>query len=129
MRANKTKDKIVSLLETKGELKAQEIVKELKDIDRATIYRNLLLLEKQKQVRKIAGKGTAKIYELANETHLHMICEECGTVKHYQPSTVLLKELSNLASEFGVHDLELVLRGECKKTHQKNSPSKISEGV
>jgi Fur family ferric uptake transcriptional regulator len=47
-------------------------------LDRATVYRNLIFLQKLHLVQA-AGSGKARRFEIASvEPHHHLICRECG---------------------------------------------------
>ena len=72
------------LFETSGHSTAEDLARAVQakvpDVHLSTIYRNLEELESLGVVvHTHLGHGPAT-YHLANRTHCHLVCEECGTV-------------------------------------------------
>ena len=97
-----------------------ELVKLLKNrIDQATVYRNLLNLEKAALVRRVDMKDDKAHFELADEhDHHHLICTNCGLIEDFYGCNV--DEISQKAlkksrqfSKVSEHSMELF--GICKK--------------
>ncbi|MBD3270294.1 hypothetical protein GF376_02105 [Candidatus Peregrinibacteria bacterium] len=116
MRKNTTSNKIEAILSAKGILTAAEISKLLPELDRATVYRNINKMVKDRKISKISTKGLAKSYELSKHQHMHLICDDCGEIYHLEPSKVILKEIQKIKRDFDTRDLELVVRGKCNKS-------------
>ncbi|MDE6660496.1 MAG: transcriptional repressor [Anaeroplasmataceae bacterium] len=69
-------------------------------INKATIYRKLHLLEENKMVRKSYNdmkKSYEYQYALDCENHLHLICKECGKIIHLKcdQTSSFVSHLSN----------------------------------
>ena len=101
-----------------------ELVKILKTkIDQATIYRNLLSLEKASLVRRIDLKDDKAYFEIIDEhDHHHIICNNCGLIEDFYGCNI--NELTNKAlhksKQFAkVSDHSMELFGICKKCDTK----------
>lgn len=60
---------------------AQEIFNQIKTSDLATIYRTLNLFIQLKIVQEIDFKDGKSRYELLNNHHHHLVCQNCGRVQ------------------------------------------------
>src|SRR2546422_6463740 len=79
---------------------AQTIHKDHPEIATTTVYRTLEALERQGVVQHAhLGHGPAA-YHLAEEDHLHLVCESCGTVTEV-PRVVYDPLQRRLARDFG----------------------------
>ena len=68
---------------------AEEIASQLKNkaISISAVYRNLAELEKDGKLRKVAKRGTRKVfYQFVDcdecKGHLHLTCTKCGKTEH-----------------------------------------------
>ncbi len=90
---------IVRLLERKQEgFTAEEIIAELPDVGRATVYRTIKLLLRAGVVCKLANMDGAPMYSLSRaEHHHHTVCVACGSVGEFRAATVerLLRGLAD----------------------------------
>ncbi len=57
-----------------------EVRKEIPNISKGTVYRNLKVLQKMKQVRELNLDGAKSRFEVAIASHYHFRCENCGRV-------------------------------------------------
>ena len=88
------------------------------DVDLASVYRTLALLEELGLARTSRlGDSGASHWEIAHpDEHFHLVCEECGDVDHHVGSLVeQIRE--HLAGDHGfeVRDVELVVTGRCAR--------------
>ena len=81
---------IVRLLERKQEgFTAEEIIAELADVGRATVYRTIKLLLRAGVVCKLATMDGGPMYSLSRaEHHHHTVCVSCGAVGEFRAATV-----------------------------------------
>jgi Fur family transcriptional regulator, ferric uptake regulator len=93
-----------------------------RQISRATIFRNLALLEEAGFIKKVQFTDRHTHYEhvYGHEIHDHMICTCCGTVVEFFKRSILvaLEEVANEHS-FTVDSHKLEIMGHCKKCSAK----------
>jgi len=58
----------------------ETIRKEIPNISKGTVYRNLKVLQESGQVSELNLQGTVTRYEGRKENHYHFRCEQCGRV-------------------------------------------------
>lgn len=54
--------------------------KEITNISKGTVYRNLRVLEEDGAISVLTIKGTLSRYEIKQESHHHFKCDKCGRV-------------------------------------------------
>jgi Fur family peroxide stress response transcriptional regulator len=57
-----------------------EVRKEIPNISKGTVYRNLKVLQEMGQVRELNLDGTKSRFEVAIASHYHFRCENCSRV-------------------------------------------------
>lgn len=89
-------------------------------ISRATVYRNLKVLETQKKIIKIQVANGADFYEPATAAHYHIKCSRCQKIFDaslpYMPDLLKLEQASD--KDFDITAYSLLFEGlcpECKK--------------
>lgn len=103
-----------------GHLEVEQIHRRMQlqghDVSRATLYRNLEVLEKLGLVRKIQAGNRRVLYEHlhAGLDHGHLICRECGQVIEFMSDEVN-RGLAALCSEHGFEEDEnqVTVQGLC----------------
>lgn len=89
---------------------AASIYQNLKNkLDRVTVYRVLMVLEKVGLVFR-EQSGAEALYYLAEKQHHHIICSQCGYIQCV-PCNHVFKKIKN----FNQIKHQLVLTGLCKK--------------
>jgi Fur family peroxide stress response transcriptional regulator len=72
------------LMDTRSHPTADDIYdearKEIPNISKGTVYRNLKVLQEMGRVRELNLDGTKSIFEIAIARHYHFRCEHCGKV-------------------------------------------------
>jgi Fur family peroxide stress response transcriptional regulator len=58
----------------------EAVRKEIPDISKGTVYRNLQVLEEDGDITKLHLNGTLSRYEIKQKNHYHFRCEKCGRV-------------------------------------------------
>jgi Fe2+ or Zn2+ uptake regulation protein len=58
----------------------EEVKKEIPNISKGTIYRNLKVLQESGQISELSLNGTVSRFEIKQESHYHFRCERCGRV-------------------------------------------------
>jgi len=54
--------------------------KEIPNISKGTVYRNLKVLQERKQISELSFKGAVSRFEGRQDSHYHFRCENCGRV-------------------------------------------------
>lgn len=58
----------------------EEVRKEIPNISKGTVYRNLKVLREGGQISELNLNGTVSRFEAKQESHYHFRCEQCGRV-------------------------------------------------
>ncbi len=104
----------------------EEVRKEIPNISKGTVYRNLKVLEKSGQISELNLNGTVSRYEVRQESHYHFRCERCGRV--IDVDGPVDKELDKKAARrTGLRILfhQLEFRGLCKDCRPQSDIVKI----
>lgn len=106
MRTSSTQDTIISILNEHHLLSMKEIASRM-NVDFSTIFRNVETMCAHQLLKKIViDKDTVK-YELADHTHDHFICDDCGTIKE-----IALPAKESLVAYGAISDI--IIHGTCK---------------
>jgi len=103
---------------------AQEIFRIIKKtlprVSLSTIYRNLIILEKQGRVSSLSYSKNFTRFELNHGDHYHFICEKCDKVEHVNLDP-LLELNSQLARrhDLVVNNHQLTFFGFCQNCQKK----------
>ncbi|HEX2738902.1 MAG TPA: Fur family transcriptional regulator [Rubrobacter sp.] len=83
------------------------------EVGMVTVYRTLDLFGELGLVRRL-DLGDGARYELADDHHHHLICEECGTVDEFEQCPLDLRRLPpQLGSDFEVRAHSVEVYGRC----------------
>ena len=77
-----------------------------------TVYRTLDLLSDLGLVRRL-DLGDGPRYELAEDHHHHLICEDCGSVAEFEQCPLDLRRLPEIGGGFEVRAHSLEVYGRC----------------
>ena len=98
-----------------------EVKKEIPNISKGTVYRNLKVLQENGQVSELNLNGTISRFEVKQDSHYHFRCEKCGRVSDIDMPVDreldrLIEKITGL--EVSYHQLEF--RGLCKDCQKRN---------
>jgi Fur family transcriptional regulator, ferric uptake regulator len=82
------------------------------EVGMVTVYRTLDLFSELGLVRRL-DLGDGARYELADDHHHHLICEECGTVSEFEQCPLDLQRLPQIGRGFEVRAHSLEVYGTC----------------
>ncbi len=108
---------------SKFPLTAEIVYKELrrnkqnKDINEATIYRTIALLEEGNILTKVDFRKESAFFELKKEHHHHIACLKCDAVEDFKNKAIerALGEIARSSSKFiNIKEHSLELFGLCK---------------
>ncbi|HJQ30334.1 MAG TPA: Fur family transcriptional regulator [Rubrobacter sp.] len=90
----------------------EEIRARCPEVGMVTVYRALDLFSELGLVRRL-DLGDGARYELADDHHHHLICEECGTVAEFEQCPLDLQRLPQIRFGFEVRAHSLEVYGTC----------------
>lgn len=95
---------------------AQRVQAVLPDVALSTVYRSMDALEELGFVEhRHVGHGPA-VYHLADEQHLHLVCESCGAVTELPASTFdAIAEEIGTRHRFRIQPRHFALSGTCER--------------
>lgn len=98
-------------------ISTQFILSKTKNIDVATVYRNLISLQKVGLIRKITLHKNTDYYELHTNHHHHIICRSCGVFEDFELChlrDMSKKTLQHSTKFSSISDHSLEFYGICK---------------
>ena len=99
-----------------------EVKKEIPNISKGTVYRNLKVLQESGQVSELNLNGTISRFEVKQDSHYHFRCEKCGRVSDIDMPVdrELDRHIEKITGlKISYHQLEF--RGLCKDCQKRNS--------
>ncbi|MDD4984627.1 MAG: transcriptional repressor [Dehalococcoidales bacterium] len=97
----------------------EEVKKEIPNISKGTVYRNLQVLQEGGIVTELNLNGTLSRFEAKQDSHYHFRCEQCGRVFDLdEPVNNELDERVARRTGFKVSHHQLEFRGLCKDCQQ-----------
>jgi len=107
------REKIIDLFNKEHLLSAHACHKKLKDMDLATIYRNIKQLLKANVIKEVHINNSEQFYELNINSHQHLVCNNCGKIESIEiPETLIPNMLKS--STFKIENVQLNIIGKCK---------------
>jgi Fe2+ or Zn2+ uptake regulation protein len=92
-----------------------EVRKEIPNISKGTVYRNLQVLREDGFISELNLNGTLSRFEVKQESHYHFRCEKCGRVFDLdEPVDRELDEKISKQTGFRVSHHQTEFRGLCK---------------
>ena len=99
----------------------EEVKKEIPNISKGTVYRNLQVLQEDGAVSELNLNGTLSRFEAKQESHYHFRCEQCGRVFDLdEPVNNELDERVAKRTGFKVSHHQLEFRGLCRECQQQS---------
>ena len=124
-RATKQRASILEVLRnTRSHPTADQIYdavrKEIPNISKGTVYRNLEVLREDGAISELNLNGTLSRYEEKQYRHYHFICEKCGSVFDLdEPINTKINKRVAARTGFKVSSHQTEFRGLCKDCQQK----------
>ena len=99
----------------------EEVKKEIPNISKGTVYRNLQVLQEDGAVSELNLNGTLSRFEAKQASHYHFRCEQCGKVFDLdEPVNNELDERVAKRTGFKVSHHQLEFRGLCIDCQQQS---------
>lgn len=98
-------------------------------IPTATLYRNILVLSKDGEIREVEMSGKT-VYEIvARPHHYHFHCEECGEIIDIPEDEIQVTLSKELLAKFAsISSLDILLHGTCSNCEKKMKIRKTEKG-
>ncbi|MGN1367951.1 MAG: Fur family transcriptional regulator, partial [Aristaeellaceae bacterium] len=99
-----------------------EIVKQHPTISRGTVYRNLIRLAEEGEIRRMEMPGGPDRYDHRCHNHYHARCLQCGRV--FDVEMAYLQDLEKAVTDahgFAITGHDIVFRGICPDCQAKTS--------
>ena len=101
-----------------------EVKKEIPNISKGTVYRNLKVLQENGQVSELNLNGTISRFEVKQDSHYHFRCEKCGRVSDIDmPVNIELDQQVEKRTGLKISYHQLEFRGLCKDCQQLSEKS------
>lgn len=116
-----------TILSMRGHATADKIYERIHalhpSISRATVYRNLKMLEGEGKVMRIEVSDGADYFEARTQEHYHIRCARCGKLFDaalpFMPDLVTMEQAAD--SEFEIYSCNLLFVGFCPECKAKQS--------
>ena len=96
-----------------------EVRKEIPNISKGTVYRNLKVLQEMGLVSELNLNGSLSRFEAKLDSHYHFRCERCGRVFDLdEPIDHELNQRIAKSTGFNIASHQLEFRGFCKDCQQ-----------
>jgi Fur family peroxide stress response transcriptional regulator len=97
-----------------------EVRKEIPNISKGTVYRNLQVLQENGAITELRFTGTLSRYEVKQESHYHFRCEQCGRVSDIDmPIDRELDQQARNRTGLRISHHQLEFRGLCKECENR----------
>jgi Fur family ferric uptake transcriptional regulator len=122
LRVTPQRELVLSAVRRLGHATPEEISEAVPDVDLATVYRTLELLEDIGMVRHTHLGHGAPSYRPAEDDHVHVVCHECGSV--IDAPVALTRELERRLREergFVLDRSHFTVFGRCRNCVEQTS--------
>ncbi|CUV65369.1 putative peroxide stress regulator [Sulfurovum sp. enrichment culture clone C5] len=92
-----------------------EVIKTHPSISLATVYKNILIMTQNGVLIELPLIGRKAKYEIKKDSHVHLICKECGNIEDEDFNLVDMNSLKEVLSDkkFAYFNQELNIYGTC----------------
>lgn len=84
LKATIQRTSILKSIDQAGHINVDDIYEDVKKqyptLSLATIYKNIILMQKNNVIVEVPMNGEKSKYELKKEEHMHLICQNCGHI-------------------------------------------------
>lgn len=112
-----------STLECKGHFDVERLYNMLEfkgyHVSKATIYNTLEILSEAGIVRKLLFDTHQAMYELADDTHAHLVCTQCGKIREIKIEPISNNIKDENLPEFSISYTSICVYGICEDCLKK----------
>jgi Fe2+ or Zn2+ uptake regulation protein len=108
---------ILSLMHQSGHISIEDLFESIRrqfsSISLATLYKNINAMLETSLIKEVKAPEAKARYEIAKETHAHLVCTKCGEFKDIMFDLDAIAH--NLADDNGyaINDTSLIVSGLC----------------
>ena len=121
LKATIQRTSILKSIDHAGHISIDDIYEDVKELhptlSLATIYKNIILMQKNHVIVEVPMNGEKSKYELIKDDHIHLICQACGDIKDTEITEQAQESL--VIENFKLSSSQINLYGLCKKCQKK----------
>ena len=121
LKATIQRTSILKSIDHAGHISIDDIYEDVKELhptlSLATIYKNIILMQKKHVIVEVPMNGEKSKYELIKDDHIHLICQACGDIKDTEITEQAQEAL--VIENFKLSSSQINLYGLCKKCQKK----------
>jgi Fur family ferric uptake transcriptional regulator/Fur family peroxide stress response transcriptional regulator len=121
LKATIQRTSILKIIDKAGHVNIDEIYQDIKEqhptLSLATIYKNIILMQKNDVIIEVSMNGEKSKYELKKDDHIHLICQKCGEIKDTEISQSVHEALT--IENFQLNSSQINLYGFCKSCQER----------
>jgi len=121
LKATIQRTSILKSIDHAGHISIDDIYEDVKELhptlSLATIYKNIILMQKKHVIVEVPMNGEKSKYELIKDDHIHLICQACGDIKDTEITEQAQEAL--VIENFQLSSSQINLYGLCKKCQKK----------
>ena len=121
LKATIQRTSILKSIHNAGHINIDEIYEDVKELyptlSLATIYKNIILMQTNNVIVEVPMNGEKSKYELKKDEHIHLICQECGTIKDTEITKKTEEAL--FIENFKLNHSQINLYGVCTSCQKK----------
>ena len=102
----------------KVHLTAEEILDQLDDVGRATVYRALDRLCEEGIINRLSLESGTSVYEYVRKPHMHFVCRKCGKLYDIPVPMTDILEQTAAGSGHTVQKIDVTAYGICTACQQ-----------
>ena len=121
LKATIQRTSILKSIDHAGHISIDDIYEDVKELhptlSLATIYKNIILMQKNHVIVEVPMNGEKSKYELIKDDHIHLICQACGDIKDTEITEQAQEAL--VIENFQLSSSQINLYGLCKKCQKR----------
>jgi len=121
LKATIQRTSILKSIDHAGHINIDEIYEDVKELyptlSLATIYKNIILMQTNNVIVEVPMNGEKSKYELKKDEHMHLICQECGTIQDTKMTKRTQEAL--FIENFKLNYSQITLYGVCNSCQMK----------
>jgi len=121
LKATIQRTSILKSIDHAGHINIDEIYEDVKELyptlSLATIYKNIILMQINNVIVEVPMNGEKSKYELKKDEHMHLICQECGTIQDTKMTKRTQEAL--FIENFKLNHSQINLYGVCNSCQTK----------
>ena len=121
LKATIQRTSILKSIDHAGHINIDEIYDDVTELyptlSLATIYKNIILMQTNNVIVEVPMNGEKSKYELKKEDHMHLICQECGSIQDTKITEETQEAL--FIENFQLNRSQINLYGVCTSCQKK----------